>query len=144
MSTEYDEIDKLLIGLTELDDMVMENTGNPRIIGKVSIDHKVAQRAVKKVRKAIQSHTDKAIRESQNVQEVKTLYGLLKLYDDYEMSNKKDLSGDKIATWQGYKFFRNPITDRIEEITGVRSNEEIEKWLSELNKLIHKEKNNVN
>lgn len=61
--------------------------------------------------------------------QVQTLLDLRRLYDEYELSNRRDLEGNKIATWQGYKFFRNPISDRIEEITGVRSDKEVEVWL---------------
>lgn len=63
------------------------------------------------------------------VEEVKNLYDLRKLYDEYEIKDRKDLSGEKIATWQGYKFFRNPISDRIEAITGVRHDQGVEEWL---------------
>lgn len=63
------------------------------------------------------------------VEEVRNLYELRKLYDDYELKDRRDLSGDKIATWQGYKYFRNPISDRLEKITGVRHDQGIEKWL---------------
>ena len=62
--------------------------------------------------------------------EVRNLHELRKLYDEYELKGTRDLSGDKIATWQGYKFFRNPISDRIEQITGMRHEQGIEEWLT--------------
>lgn len=60
---------------------------------------------------------------------VRILLDLRKQYDDLEMRHAVDFAGDPIATWQGYKFFRNPISDEIEKITGVRSDEEVREWL---------------
>ncbi len=66
-------------------------------------------------------------------QEVQTLLELRQLYDQYEAGSTKDFEGNDIATWSGYKLFRNPITDRLEEITGHRSDKDIRDWLAALN-----------
>lgn len=60
---------------------------------------------------------------------VAELLRLRKLYDKYELDHTTDFEGNRIATWSGYKWFRNPISDRIEEITGVRSDQEVAQWL---------------
>lgn len=60
---------------------------------------------------------------------VRELLNLRKLYDQYESKHTVDFEGNAIATWSGYKWFRNPISDRIEGITGVRSDKDVEAWL---------------
>lgn len=60
---------------------------------------------------------------------VRALFELRKLYDEYEANHTVDFEGNAIATWSGYKQFRNPISDRIEGITGVRSDKDVEAWL---------------
>jgi hypothetical protein len=74
---------------------------------------------------AIQQLTD---RESE-VAEVKSLLRFRKLYDGYELRGTRDFEDNPIATWSGYKHFRNPLSDRIEEITRFRSDQEVKKWL---------------
>lgn len=60
---------------------------------------------------------------------VAELLRLRQLYDKYESNHTNDFEGNTIATWSGYRWFRNPISDRIEEITGVRSDQEVQRWL---------------
>lgn len=74
------------------------------------------------------------IKSDREAAEVRSLLTLRRLYDRYEMEYRRDFEGNEIATWSGYKFFRNPISDRIEEITGVRSDQEVEAWLAQLSK----------
>lgn len=67
--------------------------------------------------------------------EVKSLLKLRTLYDNLELSDTKDFEGNDIATWSGYKWFRNPISDRLEELTGFRSDNDIQQWLALSNNL---------
>lgn len=62
--------------------------------------------------------------------EVAMLLDLRKIYDQYEIEHTTDMYGAPIATWQGYKFFRNPISDRIESICGVRSDKSVDDFIA--------------
>lgn len=54
---------------------------------------------------------------------VRELRVIRSLYDDLESSNLTDSmepGNPKFVTWRGWKMVRNPISDRIEELTGSR------------------------
>lgn len=54
---------------------------------------------------------------------VRELRVIRKLYDDLESSDLRDTmepGNPKFVTWRGWKMVRNPISDRIEELTGSR------------------------
>lgn len=63
--------------------------------------------------------------------EVASLLHFRQMYDDMEVRHVTDFEGKPIATWSGYKFIRNPLSDRIEAITGVRSTAEVKRWLAD-------------
>lgn len=93
-------------------------------------EDKVLETNVSRVERLI---SQEAARQTR-VAEVESLLRLRKLYDGYEARGTTDFEGNKIATWSGYKFFRNPLSDRIEEITGFRSDQDVEKWLAAIRK----------
>lgn len=75
------------------------------------------------------------INQKEKEAEVRALFKLSKYYDRLEQSHTKDFEGNEIATWSGYKHFRNPITDRIEELIGVRDDKSIYEWLDRIKQL---------
>lgn len=75
------------------------------------------------------------INQKEKESEVRALFKLSKHYDSLEQSHAKDFEGNEIATWSGYKHFRNPITDRIEELIGVRDDKSIYEWLDRIKQL---------
>ncbi len=61
--------------------------------------------------------------EKWQTESVRELRAIRTLYDNFELDgliDSMEVPARPYVTWRGWKLVRNPISDRIEEITGSR------------------------